>query len=81
MDNVILATLSAFVGIILILSVSMAYYIIARLRELHASMNSRLDELLVATRALARAEGFKAGREDHLSEIRTAGRRLDREHE
>jgi hypothetical protein len=40
------------------------------LRELHLTMNSRLDELLKATKSLARAEGFKAGQEDHLQALK-----------
>jgi hypothetical protein len=44
--------------------------IMRQLRELHLTMNSRLDELLATTKSLARAEGFKAGQEDHLAAIR-----------
>ncbi len=42
-----------------------ATHIIAgQLRELHLSLNSRLDLLLDTTRRLALAEGFKSGQED-----------------
>lgn len=37
--------------------------IIIKLREIHAAMNSRLDELLNTTRNLAHMEGFKAGQD------------------
>lgn len=50
--------------------------IVRQLRELHRTMNSRLDELLNTTRSLARAEGFKAGQEDHLENLRDAGANL-----
>lgn len=50
--------------------------IVRQLRELHRTMNSRLDELLSTTRSLARAEGFKAGQEDHLENLRDAGAKL-----
>jgi hypothetical protein len=51
-------------------------YVVYYLHELHNTMNSRLDELLIATRSLARAEGFKAGQKDSadsLEAIRKAG--------
>jgi hypothetical protein len=50
--------------------------IVRQLRQLHLTMNSRLDELLATTRSLARAEGFKAGQEDHLENLRDAGAKL-----
>lgn len=46
------------------------------LRELHLSMNSRLDLLLKTTGELARAEGFTAGQKDEqgqLAGLRRAG--------
>ena len=50
--------------------------IVRQLRQLHLTMNSRLDELLKTTRSLARAEGFKAGQQDHLDALRDAGSQL-----
>lgn len=50
--------------IIMVLVVAIAamfLYVTRRLNELHLSMNSRLDLLLLKTEQLARAEGFKAG--------------------
>jgi hypothetical protein len=44
--------------------------ILRMLYNLHALMNSRLTELIKATKDLARAEGFKAGQEDHLQALR-----------
>jgi hypothetical protein len=51
--------------------------IIKMLRANHLSMNSRLDELLMTTKKLARAEGFTAGQKDHLDAVRAAGSKLD----
>lgn len=57
--------------VLLVVGGALAVWRIAnKLTELHLSMNSRLDELLTTTRALARAEGFKAGQENHLRAIR-----------
>ena len=50
--------------------VSMLFMMQREMRELHLSLNSRMDKLLDTTRLLARAEGFKAGQEDRLAEIR-----------
>jgi hypothetical protein len=51
------------------------------LRELHLTMNSRLDELVRTAKQLARAEGFREGQEsaghDELSALRKAGESLD----
>lgn len=50
--------------IIMVLVISIAamfLYIMRRLNELHLSMNSRLDLLLLKTEQLAHAEGFRAG--------------------
>lgn len=55
-------------------------FIMIQLRQLHVTMNSRLDELLRTTNALARAEGFKAGQEDRnhrLDRLRHADKALD----
>ncbi len=47
---------------VLVVAVSLMFvYIMRRLNELHLSMNSRLDTLLLKTDQLARAEGYKAG--------------------
>jgi hypothetical protein len=49
-----------------------------KMKGLHLTMNSRLDELLDVTKKLARAEGFKAGQEDHLGALKEAGSNLDK---
>ena len=75
---------NAFISVTLFLFAAMGYVHIARkIRDLHLSTNSRLDELLTTTKALSRAEGFKAGQEDEqakrFKEIAKAGESLDRE--
>ncbi len=73
-ELLLLSSMLAFasgVGIVLM-------FIIRQLRELHLSMNSRLDELLKTTGTLARAEGFKAGQDDHLEALKAAGRNLEK---
>ncbi len=58
---------------VLVVGVAMMFiYIMRRLSELHLSMNSRLDLLLLKTDQLARAEGFKAG--EHARDVRQAAR-------
>jgi hypothetical protein len=69
-------TIAAIVGIGGGLVIAFAT-IVRQLRQLHLSMNSRLDELLNTTRSLARAEGFKAGQQDHLDALRDAGSKLE----
>ncbi len=49
-----------FISYLLIGAIMMK--MIVMLNNLHGEINSRLNELLETTRALARAEGFKAGR-------------------
>jgi len=56
---------------------SLIFVVLRQLRRIHLSMNSRLDELLETTGKLARAEGFKAGQENHLDALRAADRKLD----
>lgn len=68
-DIYLLAVISVFVVIL-------AIVLIKKLNELHATMNSRLDELLQVTSKLARAEGFKAGQENHLGNLKDAASRL-----
>ncbi len=70
-------TLAIVVCAIIVIDVAVAFYMLCQLRELHKSMNSRLDELLLSTKKLARAEGFKAGQETYLSDVRRAGGALD----
>jgi len=48
----------------------MMYIVYRQLRELHITMNSRLDQLISVTKDLARSEGFRAGQENHLSKLR-----------
>ena len=45
-------------------------YIVHMLRQQHLAMNSKFDLLLKTTGDLRRAEGFKAGQEEHLAAIR-----------
>lgn len=65
MDN----TMIIVIGAIVIAGLSFGYYIVTQLRELHLSMNSRLDALLSVTKQLARAEGYKAG-QDEMQQLR-----------
>lgn len=59
-------TILSIIGLALLLTGAVAFLTVYRLlRELHLTMNSRLDELLATTRDLARAEGFRAGQADH----------------
>lgn len=67
MDTIVVIAIFA-----LMLGLGAIYF---QLRELHKSTNSRLDELLTATKSLARAEGFKAGQEDHLQALRDFGKK------
>lgn len=61
--NIDPVTLTAMVGVLI------ALLLIHRmLRELHLSLNSRLDKLLDTTRSLARAEGFTAGQKDQKTQ-------------
>jgi len=71
MDERIILAVSIIV--ILCTAVGVLWLIAAQLRGLHLTMNSRLDELVRVTRALARAEGFEAGKANHLEAIRRAG--------
>lgn len=70
MENIIvgsvLSILIIFVGSVMFILVGILY----QLRELHLSLNSRLTELLLVTKTLARAEGFRAGQENHLRALR-----------
>ncbi len=66
--NVIIAMLAITASGVVIL-----YLIAQHLRALHLTMNSRLDELIRTTKSLARAEGFEAGKKNHLDAIRQAG--------
>lgn len=52
------------------LIIAAMFLIYWQLRELHRTMNSRLDELIRTAKLLARAEGFKEGQEDHLKQLR-----------
>lgn len=70
-------TLAIIVVAIIVVDVAVAIYMLLQLRQIHLSTNSRLDELLITTRKLAMAEGFKAGQEDYLSEVRRASGSLD----
>jgi hypothetical protein len=54
-------------------AVGALWLIASQLRGLHLTMNSRLDELVRVTKALALAEGFAAGKANHLDAIRKAG--------
>ncbi len=73
-------TFIIIVGIgILFMGAAAFFFVMLKLSELHLSTNSRLDELLSTTKSLARAEGFKAGQENHLDELRRAGAVLDDE--
>ncbi len=70
--EIILAAVGAFAVTVLI-----AFFTIYRqLRELHLSTNSRLDMLLKTTGSLARAEGFRAGQEEHLESLKSASTTL-----
>lgn len=57
---------------ILICGVVALIWIQRALRELHLSLNSRLDALLDTTRALARSEGFAAGQKNHIEGLKQA---------
>lgn len=71
-------TLIIVIFIVLLCGLAIGFVTIARqLRELHLSMNSRLDQLLKRTGELARAEGFKAGQQNHLDALRDAAAGLD----
>jgi len=62
----------------LVAAMLIGFFVINRqLNELHLSMNSRLDELLATTTKLARAEGFRAGQENHLEAVRKVTDALD----
>lgn len=77
MDTLLLAVITI---VPLLLCVAfLLFYIKAQLHELHLSMNSRMDELLDTARLLARAEGFKAGQDDHrMDAIKDAGDRASK---
>jgi low affinity Fe/Cu permease len=60
-------------AVIICLGVLVLFMIQRHLRDLHMTMNSRLDELVRTTKALARQEGFEAGKREHLEAIRQAG--------
>jgi hypothetical protein len=72
-------------GVFLVIAVAAYVHIVAAMRTLHLSTNSRLDELLKTTKALSRAEGFTAGQEaeraERFGEIERAGHTLDKSHE
>jgi hypothetical protein len=53
--------------------------IVIMLHRNHQAMNSRLTELLIVTKALARAEGYKAGQEDNIEALRRVSESLDHE--
>lgn len=53
--------------VFMVIALLMIYW---QLKELHKTMNSRLDELISTAKLLARAEGFREGQEDHLRQLR-----------
>lgn len=54
-----------------LLTIAIALFMIWRqLYALHLTLNSRLDELIRTTRELALAQGFAAGKENQLKQIR-----------
>jgi hypothetical protein len=59
-------------GFCIIALIIMVVVIIMKVERLHLAINSRLDELLRTTGSLARAEGFRAGQENHLAEAKRA---------
>jgi hypothetical protein len=69
--------LAGLLILIMVAGVLVLYVIASHMRDLHLTMNSRLDELVRVTKALARAEGFAAGKENHLNAIRKAGDATD----
>lgn len=60
----ILLIIFLFMFFVLVMAILRMFY------NLHALLNSRLSELIKATQELARAEGFKAGQENHLQALR-----------
>jgi hypothetical protein len=62
--NSILAILAISAAAVVTITTLVAYVSLNKqLNDLHLSLNSRLDALLSTTSALARAEGYRAGRE------------------
>lgn len=76
METDVLYILVSATAAILVAGFLATLVVMNRLQELHLTMNSRLSELLDATKKLARAEGFRAGQEDHLSDLRDAAKNL-----
>lgn len=58
-----LLLLRAIYMILMIASIMVGILILARIREIHLNMNSRLDQLLVSTKSEAHASGVLEERE------------------
>jgi uncharacterized metal-binding protein len=73
MTDMLSVLLLVTVSILCVIAVIVMVASIAiKVERLHLAINSRLDELLRTTSILARAEGYKAGQENHLEEARRA---------